>query len=187
MKRWLGGLVCVLLLVCMQQGNAQDGDSMLRRKRKPVEVEGKHSPRTALRWSLIPGGGQVYNGQAWKVPIIYGLLAGVGYLIYYNYDKMDTFRDEYLYRVDHGGTPRMQDYAGYPTSNIYSLYNSYNRYFQLYSVIAAGIYALNLLDAYVFGHLYDFQIDDNISMNVLPSVQPSPYGLQPSLAMSLRF
>ena len=100
---------------------------------------------------------------------------------------MSMFKDEYLYRVNHNGTPNLADYASYPTSNIYSLYNAYNRDFQLMIIISVGIYALNLIDAYVFGHLYDFQIDDNLSLSLTPGIQPTPMGLQPTLGFSLTF
>jgi len=159
---------------------------------EPVEVKNvvvpeEHSATKALLWSLIPGGGQIYNGQAWKVPIIYGAFAGMGYGIHYYYTRMVKFKDEYLYRVNHNGTPNLADYANYPTSNIYNLYNSYNRNFQLMVIITVGVYALNLVDAYVSGHLYDFRIDDDISLAVAPTVQASPYGFQPSLGVTLNF
>lgn len=147
----------------------------------------EHSPDVALRWSLLPGAGQVYNRQAWKVPVIYAAFATVGYFIYDNYKAMSLFKDEYLYRVNNADQPLNTDYAGYPTSNIYELYNSYNHSFQLMVVIAAGIYGLNLLDAYVFGHLFDFSIDDNLSLNLSPSLLPSPSGLYPSLGLNLNF
>lgn len=147
----------------------------------------EHSPDVAVRWSLIPGGGQIYNHQAWKVPIIYGAFAGMGYLIYDSYQDMKMFRDEYLYRVEHNDTPQLEDYSSYPTSNIYSLYNVYNRNFQLMIIITVGIYALNLVDAYVFGHLFDFQIDDNISMNVAPALQPTPLGWTPAVGVGFSF
>ena len=140
----------------------------------------EHSPDVALRWSLLPGAGQIYNEQAWKVPIIYAAFAGVGYFIYDNYKAMHLFKDEYLYRVNH-------DDASYPTSNIAELYNKYNRNFQLMIIIAAGIYGLNLLDAYVFGHLFNFSIDDDISLNVVPAVQPTPMGWYPTVGVGLTF
>lgn len=146
----------------------------------------EHSPDVALRWSLIPGGGQIYNRQAWKVPIIYGAFAGMGYLIYDSYQDMKMFKDEYLYRVNHNDTPNLEEYASYPTSNIYSLYNSNNRNFQLMIIITAGIYALNLVDAYVFGHLFDFQIDDDISMNMAPMLQMTPAGVTPTIGVVLQ-
>ncbi len=146
-----------------------------------------HSPDVALRWSLLPGAGQIYNEQAWKVPIIYGAFAGVGYFIYDNYKAMHLFKDEYLYRVNHDDAFQNPDYASYPTSNIAELYNKYNRNFQLMIIIAAGIYGLNLLDAYVFGHLFNFTIDDDISLNVLPAVQPTPTGWYPTVGVGLAF
>ena len=83
---------------------------------KAVTVPEEHSATKALLWSILPGGGQVYNGQAWKIPIIYGALAGVGYYAYYNYDRMVMFKDEYLYRVNNNDATNLADYASYPTS-----------------------------------------------------------------------
>ena len=154
---------------------------------KTVEVPKEHSANKALLLSFFPGGGQIYNGQAWKVPIIYGAFVGMGYFIHYNYTRAVKFKDEYLYRVNHNDTPNLEDYATYPTSNIYSLYNSYDRDFQLMVIITVGIYALNLLDAYVFGHLYDFQIDDNLTLGLTPGVVPTGMGLQPTLGVTLKF
>lgn len=152
-----------------------------------LSVYEEHSPDVALRWSLLPGAGQIYNHQAWKVPIIYGAFAGVGYFIYDNYKAMRLFKDEYLYRVNHDDAIQNADYATYPTSNILELYNTYSRNFQLSIIIAAGIYGLNLLDAYVFGHLFNFTIDDDISLNVLPAVQPTPLGFYPTVGVGLVF
>ena len=146
----------------------------------------EHSAMTAMAWSIVPGGGQIYNHQAWKVPIVYGAFAATGYFIYYNYQKMAMFRDEYLYRVNNGSAS-LVDYASYPNSSIYSLYNSYNRDFQLSIIIAVGIYALNMVDAYVFGHLFDFRIDDELSMSVLPSAATTPGGLYPTVGLQFSF
>lgn len=147
----------------------------------------EHSATKALYWSLLPGAGQVYNRQAWKIPIIYGAFAGVGYFIYTNYQDMKMFKDEYIYRVNHNHTPNLSEYASYNESNIYSLYNSYNRNFQLSIIVAVGIYALNLVDAYVFGHLFDFKIDDDISLSVMPSMQPGLAGWTPTVGVGLTF
>ena len=145
----------------------------------------EHSATKAMCLSLLPGAGQVYNRQAWKIPIIYGAFAGMGYFIYDNYQSMKMFKDEYLYRVEHQDTPSLADYASYPTSSIKGLYNSYNQTFQLMVIITVGIYALNLVDAYVFGHLFEFQMSDDLSIG--PSVMGTPFGLRPSLGVSLTF
>lgn len=148
-----------------------------------VRAQEQHSATKALCWSLLPGAGQVYNHQAWKIPIIYGAFAGMGYFIYDNYRSMKMFKDEYLFRVQHDGATNLRGYESYPTSNIYSLYNSYNQNYQLMIIITVGIYALNLIDAYVFGHLFEFRMDDDITLG--PTLIGSPWGVSPALGLSL--
>ena len=121
------------------------------------------------------------------MPIIYGAFAGMGYFIYDNYSSMKMFKDEYLYRVNHDNAPSLQDYASYPTDNIYSLYNNYNKNFQLMIIITVGIYALNLIDAYVFGHLFDFQIDQNLSLAILPSLLGLQGAVCPAVGVGFMF
>lgn len=148
-----------------------------------------HNPTKAVLLSLIPGAGQIYNGQAWKIPIIYAALGGVGYFVYDYYTNMTAFKNEYLHRVN-GGTPQLKGYTNYPNSSIYNLYQSNNKNFQLFVIISAAVYGLNLIDAYVFGHLYDFQVNDDLSLNLSPSFTPdytNPTGLAPTLQMTFRF
>lgn len=152
-------------------------------------VEAPHSPTKALYLSILPGAGQIYNHQAWKVPIIYALLGGLSYWSYSSYGDMKKFRDEYLTRVN-GGAPQLEGYTNYPDANIYNLYVSNNQNFQLAIVLAVAVYGLNLLDAYVYGHLFDFQIDNDISLSVTPSLMPAydmTQPFSPSLSLNLRF
>lgn len=153
-------------------------------------VKKEHSATKALLWSLLPGAGQVYNHQAWKIPIIYGAFAGVGYFAYTNGTNMKKFKKEYLYRVNNGGATQLAGYSNYPTSNIYNLYQSYNQYFQLSLIIGAAFYGLNLIDAYVFGHLFDYDISDDISLRAAPTmltVPDQPFPSAPGLSLTLTF
>ncbi len=154
---------------------------------KPVITS--HNPTKALLLSLLPGAGQIYNGQAWKIPIIYGALGGVGYFTYTYYKSMKSFKDEYLSRRA-GNEPQLDGYTNYPVSSIYNLYQSNNKSFQTFVLITVAVYGLNLIDAYVFGHLYDFQVSDDLSLNLSPSLAPdysSPMGLSPAVQLTLRF
>ena len=151
-----------------------------------VALKPTHSPTTALLLSLLPGGGQVYNHQAWKIPIIYAALGTVGYFTYSNYTQMKTFKDEYLYRVNHDGATNLAGYEDRPTQNIYNLYESYNKNFQLFIFIDIAVYALNLIDAYVFGHLFDFEVEDNLALT--PQVHYLPQlGMTTGMSLTLRF
>lgn len=155
-----------------------------------IAVPKEHNPNKAMLLSIIPGAGQIYNGQAWKVPIIYAALGGVGYFVYDNYTNMRDFKNEYLHRINNGGERVMEDYQSYPDNSIYNMYQTYNKNFQQFVLITAAVYGLNLLDAYVFGHLYDFQINDDLTMRIEPSLSPlytSAVSLAPSLQVSFRF
>lgn len=184
-------LILGLLLGIAATGRGQQvsADTVVNASSTTSSVS-EHSATKALYLSLLPGAGQVYNGQAWKIPIIYGAFAGLGYMIYYNYNNMQTFKEEYLYRVNNNDARRLEGYTNYPNSTIYSTYQSYNRNFQLMVIISGLVYGLNLVDAYVFGHLYDFQIDDNLSMRVSPSLLPdmaSSVAFSPALCVALKF
>lgn len=195
---WRHGLpiLVVLLLVGISDVVAQERPTVVSiqpsQPKSVVEVvpEEPHSPRKAILLSILPGAGQVYNGQAWKVPIIYGGFALAGFYMYTNYHKMRDFRDEYLWRIK-GGTPELDGYTHYPDASIYNYYQSYNQSFQLSIILSVLLYSLNLVDAFVYGHLYEFQINDDISMTLQPNVDILPYNptLQPvtGLTCTLKF
>lgn len=156
----------------------------------PKSFQKEHNPTKALLLSIIPGGGQIYNGQAWKAPIFYAALGGTGYFVYDNYKNMKMFKTEYLYRISHGGERVLEEYTRYPDNSIYNMYQTYNKNFQLFILVTAAVYGLNMLDAYVFGHLYDFQINDDLTLNVEPSLIPmytTTMSFAPSLQLSLKF
>lgn len=137
-----------------------------------VAATPQHSPTKALWMSaVLPGLGQVYNRQAWKIPIIYAGAAAVTYFAVTNYQGRERFKKEYINRQNGNTDALLERYANYPDANIYSLYQSYNRNFQLSLIVGGVVYALNLLDAYVYGHLFDFEITDDVSMSIRPNVE----------------
>lgn len=155
---------------------------------RQVPVVSEHNPTKALLLSLIPGAGQIYNGQAWKVPIIYAALGTVGYFTYAYYTEMKMFKDEYL-RITPNGLSELPEYSGYPPMSIYNMYQSSNKNFQLFVLVSVAAYGLNLLDAYIFGHLYDFDVGDNLAFGVSPMLVPegTTLSVAPTLNLSFRF
>lgn len=188
MKRCL--LIIVLILAMASSATCQDIAGKVVETPTVTKVAATgHNPTKALLLSIIPGGGQIYNGQAWKVPIFYAALGGVGYMTYSYYTNMKMFKNEYL-RIGYNGSSDLPDYKNYPGSSIYNLYQSNNKNFQLFVIISTAVYGFNLLDAYVFGHLYDFEVSDDLSLRVSPSVAPdmgSPLGFSPAINMSITF
>ena len=182
-------LISLLLLVATVSVQGQELVDVRPSVVTAVTPQKEHNPTKALLLSIIPGGGQIYNGQAWKVPIFYAALGGVGYMVYTNYTEMMMFKNEYL-SIGYNGRSTLEGYSGYPGSSIYNMYQTSNKNFQRYVLITLAVYGFNLLDAYVFGHLYDFQVSDDLSFNVSPSLTPIPSSnaaMAPSLSLSFHF
>ncbi len=139
----------------------------------------KKNPKLAGWLSFaVPGAGQIYNGQYWKVPVIYG---GLGTLIYvsqfYNTRYKQLKNDEHFLLGDSLNT-------GF---NIFGLTNEsdvavymlkYRRYRDLCFVGMALVYMMNIFDAVVDAHLYDYDISDDISLHVEPMAQSPIFAFQ---------
>ncbi|MDR8390160.1 DUF5683 domain-containing protein [Aliifodinibius sp. S!AR15-10] len=115
---------------------------------------------------IIPGWGQLVNKQAWKIPIVYGLIGGaIGYNLYLTQRYRD-YRAAYYNRnhsdMKFGPTP---DYI--PSSvNADQLLNTRNRLRNRRDLSYLGIvlaYGLNVLDAYIFAHMRSFDVSENLS------------------------
>ena len=186
-------LFVIILLVLPSVGKAQSkiSDTAIATKEvtaseKQVDVS-THSPSAALwKSAIIPGWGQIYNRQAWKVGIIYGGAAVATYLGIDNYRNAQKFKTEYINRNEGNTADLLPEYINYPDQNIYNLYQAYEKNFQLSIIAGVAIYALNLIDAYCYGHLFDFQINDDLSLRLTPMVESYNVGMGFASGMKLQ-
>ncbi len=149
----------------------------------------RHSVGRAVWMSaVLPGLGQVYNRKWWKVPIIYAGFAGLGYAIGFNADKFNTYSSAYRLRVD-GDTNTIDEFADtYSESNLVTLKDFYKRTLDLSIIFTAVLYALNIIDAAVDAHLFEFDVSDDLTMRVDPVLKLSQNRSETfsGLAISLR-
>lgn len=146
-----------------------------------------HSPRKATIYSaILPGLGQVYNKKYWKVPLIYIGFGTIGYFINWNNDNYQLFKTGYRHLVD--TNPETQDYLKIEAvrRNNYNLDNPtefnnlktalskqqdyYRRNRDLLIISFVGFYGLNIIDASVDAHLFDFDISDDLTLKWEPSM-----------------
>lgn len=166
-------------------------DSVLIQTQAPLQLVDSpkvHSVRKAtLLSTYLPGAGQVYNRKAWKVPIIYAAFAGMGYLIKFNHDNFKKFDNALLTRYDNDPNT-VDDYAKiYSEDNLRSLSDFYRRNRDLSVIGITLIYVLNIVDAHVDAHLFNFNVDDDLSIQVNPTLQMGPYSSSAGLSLSLHF
>jgi hypothetical protein len=136
----------------------------------------KHSPtKAAMLSATLPGLGQIYNRKYWKVPIVYAGIGAVVYFVNFNNNEYQNWRKAYLYRVD-GNPNTIDDYPNYSADVLERAMNYYRRNLEI-SYIAGGlVYVLNILDASVDAHLFDFDVSEDLTINLQPGFVPIPYG-----------
>jgi hypothetical protein len=135
-----------------------------------------HSPRRALLWALIPGGGQIYNRRYWKLPIVYAGVGGLGFWYVRSRIQYRCFNKAYVAAVD---TDPNTNYVC-PTdptasSRVLELQKNYYRSQSEYALLGTIVfYGLTIADAFVDAHLKSFDISDDLSMRIEPKIQFSP-------------
>ncbi|MDX9770432.1 MAG: DUF5683 domain-containing protein [Tenuifilaceae bacterium] len=134
-----------------------------------VRNKDKHSPLTASVLSaLLPGMGQVYNQKPWKLPFVFGSIASIYYVIDFNQRGYKRFGTALLeYPNNEFGQIRSE-------SDLIYLRNGYRRNRDLAIIGMAGFYLLNIVDAYVDAHFFDWDISDDLAFNFEPLIFSNP-------------
>ncbi|NDV78992.1 DUF5683 domain-containing protein [Dysgonomonas sp. 511] len=143
------------------------------------------SKKAVIYSAIFPGLGQIYNRKYWKLPIIYGGALGLTYAITWNGRMFSDYNDAYRDLVTNSGKSYLdfisdEDKINSNRDYYTSLFKSRRDYFRrnrdLAIIIAVGVYALCMIDAYVDAQLYDFDMSPDLSMRVVPVItMPTSY------------
>ncbi len=150
-----------------------------------------HPGKATLYSILLPGLGQIYNHEYWKLPVYLGLMGFAVHFYSDNRANYERFRDIYIEASAPG-------YTGQVSATQALYYRDQYRRIRDYAALGiAVIYLLQIIDANVFSYMHDFEVDDDIALKVAPAVilpenqfaslnpvsQPAAFGLR----MNLRF
>ena len=134
--------------------------------------------------AVLPGAGQVYNNKYWKVPVIYASLASGIYFIYENQSKLNNYSDAYVNRSN----GKIDSYVNiYNDSQLLTIVDYYERNRDVSYIITAAIYLLNIVDASVDAHLFNFDISEDLSLETIPQIIYTPNGNTPILSLKMNF
>ena len=134
-------------------------DSINKKNENIAKFKMKKSPWLAVGLSAIfPGLGQLYNESYWKLPII-GFFTGLlGYEIISNNSKFLDYRDRYA------ATQTPENPNG--DTRLRELRESY-RDLRDQNLLYFGLfYLIDMADAYVDAHLYDFSVSDKVNIGL---------------------
>ena len=158
----------------------------------------KHDPKKATRRSLIiPGWGQAYNKEYWKIPIVYGALSIPTITFFYNntvYKETKFAYDARVKAAKVGATNAdSTDFFSlqpiYKTAGLNAIQSVRNasRRDRDYSILwFLVVWGLNVADATVFGHLKNFDVSKDLSMNIKPDFNFATRSPSISLTLSLK-
>jgi hypothetical protein len=185
-------LLFTLTLLSILVLNAWSQDSTKTVTKDSTLVIRKHIPSKATKRSaLIPGWGQAYNKQYWKIPLVYGVIALPAATYIYNNDmyKKTKFAYEAKFKEAAGDVsdvakidPVLKNLS---TSSLQSYRNIFRKdrdYSIMWMIVTWGI---NVIDATVSGHLKEFDINNDLSFKIQPTYQPQ--FKQAGLALQFHF
>ncbi|HYQ57870.1 MAG TPA: DUF5683 domain-containing protein [Draconibacterium sp.] len=178
-------LILPLFFSLFTLGQTAEQDSVVVAKAN-VEEKVEHSPKKATIYSaVLPGLGQAYNKKYWKIPIIYAGFGTIGYFIHWNNDNYKILKQAYSDLTD--GNDETRSYEKLEGAEYYNLddptdFNNfktglskqqsyYRRNRDLLIISIVGFYGLNIIDASVDAHLFDFDISEDLTFNWQPTMQ----------------
>ena len=163
------------------------GDTIRLNKQQTAQIH-KIIPRQAtIRSIILPGLGQAYNRQYWKIPIIYaGLLTEAYLIVRFNTDYL-KFEDAYrtAFNDTTSGTNaktalvyvRGRGELRLSVQQLRTATDTYHRYRDLNVILLAAFWALNAVEANVAAHLKTFDMSDDLSLRIKPTIIPTFTGL----------
>lgn len=133
-----------------------------------------HSAHKATLYSLfLPGLGQAYNHKYWKIPIVYAGFAATGYFAFTNQSYYLKFREAYNYTLAGRQDPIDNEYVGrYTLDQLKSQRDLYRRNMEFSFVLGGLVYILNVIDATVDAHLFNYDVSDDITLKLYPGMKP---------------
>ena len=171
----------------------QDSIIVKRKKINPLAPS-----KAAFYSAVLPGLGQIYNKRYWKVPIVYAVIGTGVYAYTYNDDRYDRFRtafksrqagftDDEFYDINgdnaEGAPPDLDQ------DDLERQQENYQRDRDLALVITIAMYALNIIDANVDAHLNQFNVDEDLSLDIQPYLDIDPITNNPNygIAFTIKF
>ena len=172
-----------------------------------VQRQGDPMKATMLS-AVFPGGGQIFNGKYWKLPIVYAGFGAIFYMFKSNTDNYQMYFKGYVDFTDNiketnsylnfiSGDPANYDPMLHPNTynaasaksleeRMLRLIDYHKRYRDLSMILTGVWYLAQILDANVDASLMGYDVSDNLELTVAPTMLNIP-GITPAAGINLRF
>ena len=150
--------------------------------------------KAAFYSAIVPGLGQIYNKRYWKVPIVYAAIGTGIYAYIFNDGEYNRFRNAFKRRkagffddefYDLNGSGIVPGSPDFSDSALQDAQERFQRDRDLALLITIGLYALNIIDANVDSHLKQFNVDEDLALEVRPYLDYHPITTNPNYGLAI--
>tara|TARA_B100001758_G_scaffold247464_1_gene265378 strand:- start:16748 stop:17257 length:510 start_codon:yes stop_codon:yes gene_type:complete len=135
------------------------------------KINTKSPKKAAIYSTILPGSGQVYTKKYWKVPIIYAGLITSAYYIKESQELYELYKETFTNRTK--GIYNDEFSSLYTDDNLLTLTNHYRRNREVSTLLFLLTYTLNIVDASVNAHLFDYNVTEDLSLHLQPKYFPT--------------
>lgn len=146
-----------------------------------------HAKISGLLSAVVPGAGQIYNRKYWKAPVIWAAAGAVGFLIYTNHQTYAQYRDALRLRTDNDPNTIDAFEQTLTENDLLTLQDAARRSRDLWIILTSLGHALNVVDAVVDAHLATFDVSDDLSMRLSPTIISYRQQIKPGLSITFNF
>ena len=104
------------------------------------------------------------------MPIVYAAMGTTIYFFQQNNKLYKEYKQSYIYKTDTTHLTGHDYYPQYDSTYVRELETVSQKHRDLNFIITFLFYTLNIADAYVDAHLMTFDVSDNLSLQILPSL-----------------
>ncbi|MFN8357083.1 MAG: DUF5683 domain-containing protein [Spirosomataceae bacterium] len=142
------------------------------------DTSSKINPRrVTIHSAILPGWGQYDVKQWWLIPPIYAGFVLTGIAIDFNQTRYKTYVNAYIkkYNDQKAGISGDTTISGRVLSvdRLRIIKDGYRRNRDLSYMVLVGVWALQIIEANVAAHLKTFDVSENLSLKIHPTMQPA--------------
>lgn len=147
--------------------------------------------KAAFYGAVLPGLGQAFNKDYWKLPLVYGALGSSIYAVSFNGKQSERFRTAFKQRlagrIDEFTRP---DEDGdlveiFTDEALINGQDQFKRRRDLFILVSAGVYLLQIIEANVDAHLSQYDVDDDLTFG--PSLYTDDFGQTMNYGLTINY
>lgn len=140
--------------------------------------------RASLYSAVLPGLGQAYNRDYWKIPLIYGGFTAIVLTVDFYHDNYIRFRKDLFAEIDENKLTINN--SGFNEQQLRRLIDRTRRERDFFIIISGVLYFLQIAEAHIDAHLKEFDLNPDLKVKIEPVMRYNE-GINSGIALKFTF